>query len=55
MRIEQGERNVLDVSALVGVVVGLGLLIPAAMSPDLRELAFLAYGLLVPSLLYGLR
>lgn len=45
----------IDVSAFVGVTVGLALLIPAAVSSELRDLAFPAYALLVPSLLYGLR
>lgn len=56
MRIETRDPGkILDGAALVGIVVGFGLLVPAAVSPELRALAFPAFGLLLPSLFYGMR
>ena len=40
-----------DASSLLGVLAGMGLLLPAVLVPELRFLLVPAFGLLIPSLL----
>ena len=45
----------LDVTALIGMVGGMALMISASLVPEIRLLALPGFLVLVPSLLYGLR
>ena len=45
----------LGASSLVGIVAGVGLLVPAAFVPGIEALALPAFLVLLPSLLYTLR
>ena len=47
--------QVLDVSALVGIVAGTGLMIPAFFMPGMGALAVPAFVLLLASMLWGTR
>ena len=56
MKIERTDRGTtMDRYSLMGILAGFGMLLPAFMGPDIRMLALPALGVLVPSMLYGLR
>ena len=55
MRMSLHRNQTLDVSSVVGMVAGMGLLLPAYVVPDLWFLALPAFLILVPSLLFGMR
>ena len=46
---------ILDASALVGILVGFGMLLPSFFVPELHMLAVPAFAILVPSVLFGMR
>jgi hypothetical protein len=45
----------LDVTSLVGILAGFGMLVPAIFVPELRFLSVPAFVVLLPSLLIGTR
>ncbi|MCG8589596.1 MAG: hypothetical protein MJE66_09920 [Proteobacteria bacterium] len=49
------DHRALDATSLLGIVVGVGALVPAALVPELSALALLGFVVLVPSLLFGMR
>lgn len=49
------EERLVDASALVGIAVGMGLLLPAFVAPEMGLLAVPAFLVLLPSLLFGMR
>lgn len=55
MRIVTHGTGLLDASALIGIVAGFAMLLPAFFVPELRFLALPAFVVLVPSLLFGAR
>ena len=48
-------KQSLDITALLGMTLGMALTLPAALMPELALLALPGFVVLVPSLLYGLR
>jgi len=49
------DERVLEISSLVGIMGGVGLMLPAFFVAELAFLALPAFAILVPSLLYGTR
>lgn len=50
-----GDNPTLDVSSMLGVLIGFGMLVPAMFVPDLRFLSVPAAVVLLPSLLFCMR
>lgn len=48
-------NRLLDASSLLGIVAGMGLMLPAFFVAELAFLAAPAFAVLVPSVLYGTR
>jgi hypothetical protein len=55
MRMNSHSEQISDLSSLVGIVAGFGLLLPAFLVPELRMLAIPGFAVLLPSLLYCTR
>lgn len=56
MKIAHVDRShTTDLSALVGMVAGIAMLLPAIIAPELRPLSVPGFAVLVPSLLVALR